>query len=108
MGFAFAKQTRRGVSRMNTRPFDPAEVVQRIMRERKWNNTQLAANLGVTKGLISQWLNGDFPNDENLAKLAEYVEFDIEGARASREISNLRARMRRMGIDFTKYVHLVA
>lgn len=42
---------------------------ERFMEERGMNRTQLASHLGVSKGYVSQLLNGDY--DHKLSKLVE-------------------------------------
>lgn len=45
--------------------------IEAYMQENNLNRTQLAAQLGVTKGYISQVLNGNF--DHRISKLIELV-----------------------------------
>jgi transcriptional regulator with XRE-family HTH domain len=44
-------------------------LIEQYRKEKNLNKTQLAAELGVTKGYISQVLNGDF--DHKISKLVD-------------------------------------
>jgi transcriptional regulator with XRE-family HTH domain len=48
---------------------DLYNIIENYMKENKLNRTQLAEKLNVTKGYITQVLNGDF--DHKLSKLVE-------------------------------------
>lgn len=48
---------------------DLYNAVERYMKENKISRTEFAAKLGVSKGYVSQILNGDF--DHKLSKLVE-------------------------------------
>ncbi|MGB8192713.1 MAG: helix-turn-helix transcriptional regulator [Chitinophagaceae bacterium] len=48
---------------------DLFEVIQKYMEKNAFNRTQLAAKLNVTKGYVTQVLNGDF--DHKISKLVE-------------------------------------
>lgn len=48
---------------------DLYNCAERFMEQHKLNRTQLASHLGVSKGYVSQLLNGDY--DHKLSKLVE-------------------------------------
>lgn len=48
------------------------EQVKKYLKESKMSNTEFAAKLGVSKGYISQILNGDFDH-----KLSKFIELSL-------------------------------
>ena len=49
------------------------ERIMELMKERKLNGVQLAAECGVPKSAVSAWKRGDYkPSAEAITKLAEY------------------------------------
>jgi transcriptional regulator with XRE-family HTH domain len=89
---------------MESSPF--IEALVRIMKERRWNQQQLAEEVGVGKSTVTYWMQGGLPEERQLARLCELAgadAIDAESITFARMYRNFKCQLRRRKIDPAKY-----
>jgi transcriptional regulator with XRE-family HTH domain len=97
-------QARLGVNDVKTPSFG-AEVIKPLLREKGWTQTTLAAELGVDKSLVNNWIQkGIIPTDENLRQISEVMAIEVERWQVIREFRAFDKQMERRRIRTDKYL----